>query len=155
MRCGGVVCCAAAAALSTASDAYAGGAFAIREQSAYGRGAAYAGIAAGGSLSSMFWNPANLSDVRRTEMEAGATAVFRHSDVKLDPQPQLGFPGSNEGHIGQDAVVPAGYAASRLNDRIVVGVGINVPFGLTTEYDGDSISTRPASPANRKFSPST
>ena len=36
-------------------------------------------------------------------------------------------------------MVPAGYAAYRLNDRIVLGVGINVPFGLATEYDGDSI----------------
>ena len=66
-------------------------------------------------------------------------ASSRHSDVKLDPQPQLGFPGSDEGNIAQDAFVPAGYAAYRLNDRIVLGVGINVPFGLATEYDEDSI----------------
>ena len=42
---------AALAAIATASVAEAGG-FAVREQSAYGQG-----VAAGGSLSSMFWNP--------------------------------------------------------------------------------------------------
>jgi long-chain fatty acid transport protein len=38
-------------------------AFAVREQSAYGQGSAFAGMAAGGSLSAMFWNPATLADV--------------------------------------------------------------------------------------------
>jgi long-chain fatty acid transport protein len=130
--------CAAAASLVTASDAH-GGAFAVRSQSAYGQGSSFAGIAAGGSLSSMFWNPANLSDVRRIALEAVGTGIFPEIDVKLDPQPLPGFPGSNEGNIGQNKFVPAGYAAYRLNDRVVLGVGINSPFGLATKYDGGSI----------------
>jgi long-chain fatty acid transport protein len=40
-----------------AADAHAGG-FALREQSAAGLGSSFAGVAAGGALSSMFWNPA-------------------------------------------------------------------------------------------------
>jgi long-chain fatty acid transport protein len=130
--------CAAAASLVTASDAH-GGAFAVRTQSAYAQGSSFAGIAAGGSLSSMFWNPANLSDVRRIALEAVGTGIFPEIDVKLDPQPLLGFPGSNEGNIAQNKFVPAGYAAYRLNDRVVLGVGINSPFGLATKYDGGSI----------------
>ncbi|MQA67450.1 MAG: transporter, partial [Alphaproteobacteria bacterium] len=42
------------------SEALAGG-FAIREQSVYGQGASFAGIAAGGALSGMFWNPAVMT----------------------------------------------------------------------------------------------
>lgn len=138
MRCGAAIGCAAAG-LSMISDAHAGSAFALRQQSAYGQGSSFAGIAAGGSLSSMFWNPANLSDVERTEIEAVGTGILADADVKLDPAPQLGFAGSDEGNIARNAFVPAGYGALRLNDRVVLGVGINAPYGLVTEYDNDSI----------------
>jgi long-chain fatty acid transport protein len=140
-RCGLVGCCAAAASLFTMTDAYAG-AFAVRTQSAYGQGSSFAGIAAGGSLSSMFWNPANLSDVQRIAMEVVGSGIFPEVDVKLDAQPLLGSPGSNEGNIARSAFVPAGYAAYRLNPRFVFGVGINSPFGLATKYDGSSILYR-------------
>ena len=129
----------AAAILSATSAAHAGGAFSVREQSAYGQGTSFAGIAAGGSLSSMFWNPATLSDVAGIQIEAVGTGILANNDVKLDPQRLLGFPGSDEGDIAQDAFVPSGYAAYRLNDRIVLGVGINSPYGQLTKYDGDSI----------------
>jgi long-chain fatty acid transport protein len=120
------------------SDAHAG-AFAIRSQSAYGQGSSFAGIAAGGSLSSMFWNPANLADVQGVEIEAVATAIFPDVHVKLDPAPPLGSSGSDQGNIAQNAFAPAGYAAYRPHERLVLGVGINVPFGLRTEYNSNSI----------------
>ena len=139
MRCGPAICSAVAAASLSASSGVHGGAFAVRTQSAYGQGSSFAGIAAGGSLSSMFWNPANLSDVKRIQTEVVASGIFPDVNVKLDPQPLLGFPGSNEGNIAHAAFVPAGYAAYRLHQRIVVGLGVNVPFGLATEYDDNSI----------------
>jgi long-chain fatty acid transport protein len=137
-RCGLAACVAAAACLSPLSDAQAG-AFAVRTQSAYGQGASFAGIAAGGSLSSMFWNPANLADVEHAEVEVVGTGIFPQDKVKVDPQPALGFPGSNEGNITHNEFVPAGYAAYRLNQRLVLGVGINTPYGLETRYGGSSI----------------
>ena len=142
MRCGPAICSAVAAASLSASSGVHGGAFAVRTQSAYGQGSSFAGIAAGGSLSSMFWNPANLSDVKRIQTEVVASGIFPDVNVKLDPQPLLGFPGSNEGNIAHAAFVPAGYAAYRLHQRIVVGLGVNVPFGLATEYDDNSILHR-------------
>jgi long-chain fatty acid transport protein len=137
-RCGLVGCCAAAASLVTASGAH-GGAFALRTQSAYGQGSSFAGIAAGGSLSSMFWNPANLADVQRTEIEAVGTGVFPDVHVKLDRGPQLGPSDPDQGNIAQSALIPAGYAAYRPHERLVLGVGINAPFGLSTEYNSNSI----------------
>ena len=136
-RCALVGWCAAAS-LFTTSNVHAG-AFAVRTQSAYGQGSSFAGIAAGGSLSSMFWNPANLTDVRRGEIEAVGTGIFPDVDVKLNPVPPLGFAGSDEGNIAENKFVPAGYAAYRLHERIVLGIGINAPFGLITEYKGNSI----------------
>ncbi len=73
---------AALAALAGAPSAEAGG-FAIREQSAYGQGSSFAGIAAGGSLSSMFWNPATLAGVSVFELEGVASGVFPDSDVDV------------------------------------------------------------------------
>jgi long-chain fatty acid transport protein len=139
MRCGRAICATVAAVSLCASSPAHAGAFAVRTQSAYGQGLSFAGIAAGGSLSSMFWNPANLADVRRIQMEVVGSGIFPTVDVKLDPRPLLGIPGSNEGNIAHAAFVPAGYAAYRLNERVVVGLGVNVPFGLATEYDDDSI----------------
>jgi long-chain fatty acid transport protein len=139
MRCGRAICAAVAAvSLGAGSPAHAG-AFAVRTQSAYGQGSSFAGIAAGGSLSSMFWNPANLADVERIGTEVVASGIFPEINVKLDPRPLLGFPGSNEGNIAHAAFAPAAYAAYRLHQRIVLGLGVNVPFGLATEYDDDSI----------------
>jgi long-chain fatty acid transport protein len=129
---------AAGAVLSGSAGAHAG-AFALRDQSAYGQGASYAGIAAGGSLSALFWNPATLSQVRGIEIELVGTGIFPDADVHIDAQPELGTAGSAAGNIGEDAFVPAGYAAIRLNDTFTVGAGLNVPFGLETRYDGDSI----------------
>lgn len=119
--------------LGTVSASQAGG-FALREQSAYGQGLSFAGIAAGGSLSSMFWNPATLSAVERFESEAVITGIAPGVDVDVDAPFS-----SDEGDIGNNALVPASYFGYRLNDRMVLGLGINGPFGLATEYDDDSL----------------
>ena len=50
----------ALALMMSASTAALAGGFAPREQSAYFLGTSFAGAAAGGVLSSMFWNPAAL-----------------------------------------------------------------------------------------------
>jgi len=112
------------------SEALAGG-FALREQSAYGQGSSLAGIAAGGSLSSMFWNPATLADVTGWEFEAAGTMLIPTSDVDSNV--------GDEGDIAEDAFLPALYGAYRLNDRFTFGVGVNSGYGLVTRYDGTSI----------------
>lgn len=124
---------AAVAASATLSAAQAGG-FAIREQSACGQGASFAGVAAGCSLSSMFWNPATLMATEGVEIEAVGTGIFPTADVTVDSPLPL-----DEGDIAQDAFVPAGYAAWRINDRVVLGLGVNSPFGLVTQYDDASL----------------
>ena len=126
----------AAITLAGFSAAEAGG-FALREQSAYGQGMSFAGVAAGGSLSSMFWNPATLSQVMGLEFESGISGVIPISEVLVTAGPGSPF---GEGDIGQDALVPNSYAAYRVNDKVIVGIGINGPFGLATEYPAASIA---------------
>jgi long-chain fatty acid transport protein len=115
------------------SQAMAGG-FALREQSAYGQGSSFAGIAAGGSLSSMFWNPATLAAVSGLEIEAVGTLLIPTSDVDIT-SPLT----SDEGDIAEDAFLPALYGAYRLNDRFTLGIGVNSGYGLVTRYDSTSI----------------
>src|SRR5262245_15443953 len=54
------------------AQANAGG-FAIREQSTYGQGTSFAGIAAGGALSSMFWNQSNMNQITAMRFEVGVS----------------------------------------------------------------------------------
>ncbi len=51
------------------------GAFAIREQSTYGQGTSFAGVAAGGSPSSMFWNPATMTQFKGIVSENGFSVI--------------------------------------------------------------------------------
>jgi long-chain fatty acid transport protein len=120
-------------AISTAALLLAGtslanaGAFGLREQSAYGQGSSFAGVAAGGSLSSAYWNPATLNEVIGLELEQVVTFIIPISEVTVTGV-------GDQGDVGRDGFVPSGYAAYRWNDKIVLGVAINGPYGLRTKY---------------------
>src|SRR5262245_24448923 len=107
---------ALAAGIATAQ---AGG-FAVREQSAYGQGSSFAGMAApGDSISSMFWNPAAVTTVKSTTIEGDFTGVFPDSELNIDPartpldgplaRPAPHF--GNGGNVGESGFVPSGYLA--------------------------------------------
>jgi long-chain fatty acid transport protein len=55
-------------------------AFGLREQSAVGQGDAFAGVAAGGSLSSMFWNPATMTQTPGFGVEGNGTGILANVD---------------------------------------------------------------------------
>ena len=106
-RCGLVVCCAVAAEpVHDVQGAHAA-AFAVRTQSAYGQGTSFAGIAAGGSLSSMFWNPANLADVRAERDRSGRHRHLpgRRRETRSRRR-RSASPGSDEGNIADEHVRP-------------------------------------------------
>ncbi|WP_177176762.1 OmpP1/FadL family transporter [Faunimonas pinastri] len=111
------------------SEAQAG-AFGLRDQSAYGEGLAFAGMAAGGSLSSMFWNPATLSAVMGFQTETSATFVAPRASIDV-----LSPFTSNEGDVVANAALVSGYDAYRINDRVVLGLAITEPFGMRSKYD--------------------
>ena len=104
------------------SNAYAG-AFGIREQSAEFQGESFAGDAAGGALSSMFWNPAAAAAKEGINTES--TYNLFVPDTSIEATGGLwatGLPYShNGGSFGGDAVVPASYANYQLNDRWFLG----------------------------------
>lgn len=118
---------------ATATSALAEG-LAIREQSAWGQGASYAGVAAGGSVSSMFWNPATITQTGQFALEfSGSLLLPRAEQTGTSSLAPFGFIDGTP-NSGQAAFVPAGYATIRLTDNIWVGVAINSPFGLETVF---------------------
>jgi long-chain fatty acid transport protein len=128
-----------------ASAALAGG-FAVREQSAYGLGAAFAGIAAADTLSAMFWNPAGVAAARELEVEAGAALLIPDTGIAgtatFQPIPgvsvPLGFLDQSGGSFSSPAAVPSLYAGEQVTERLSVGLAFNAPFGITTKPENDN-----------------
>ena len=119
-----------------------GSAFALQEQSGSGLGNAFAGGAAvAEDAATIFTNPAGMS--RLTNMQAAVAGSVICLQAKFSDNGSLPASlqtlGGNGGDAGSCAVIPALYLASPINNQWSVGIGVNVPFGLKTEYDSDWI----------------
>jgi long-chain fatty acid transport protein len=117
------------------AQASAGG-LAVREQSVYGQGSSFAGIAAGGALSSMFWNPATMTQFSGVVSETDVSGIFPYasntptSGLLVGPPFNLG----GTSNVGNATLVPAGYTSYQLSPNLWFGVSINAPFGLSENY---------------------
>ena len=124
---------AGTALVAVSASANAGG-FAVREQSAEGQGASFAGIAAGGAdLSSMFFNPATITLHDGMQGEGDAALILPYSKSTNGATIPAGFGGPNSGNIGKLALVPSDYASYQVNENLYVGFTVNAPFGLVTK----------------------
>jgi len=113
------------------------GAFAIREQSTYGQGTSFAGVAAGGSLSSMFWNPATMTQFKGIVSENGFSAIFPHvAQTPLPGSTLAGPPLFYQGvsNSGDNALVANGYTSYQISPNLWLGLAINAPFGLSVSF---------------------
>ena len=140
----GVFLVAMIASMTTAGDAWASG-FALKEQSATAQGNAFAGATAGAEDASyLFFNPAAMTRVQGSQTATVATAIrpVARFDAK-DASTAAGTPiqgGNGGGNGAESAVVPALYAVVDLSesvrfiDGLRIGLGINAPFGLETDY---------------------
>jgi long-chain fatty acid transport protein len=117
-----------------------GSGFALFEQSASGSGNAYAGAGAlAEDASTLYWNPAGMAKLPAgSQFAAGAHYIapsFKFTDGGSAPAINRTDLGGTGGDGGRSAWVPFGYFAADLSPVAKVGVGINAPFGLRTEYD--------------------
>jgi long-chain fatty acid transport protein len=113
-------------------------AFQLKENSAKGLGRAYAGSAtAGGDASVVANNPAAMSDLDGTYLQADITAINFSAKFNGSAHDALGRPisGGNGGDAGTTLPVPALAFATKVSDRVNVGIALDVPFGFQTEYD--------------------
>src|SRR6266576_3954251 len=85
----------------------------------------------------VWFNPAGLARLYFTQFEVAVHVITPSTKFNnVASQPALGQPlGGTGGDAGSTAVVPNFYATTSINDEWKVGIGINVPFGLKTEYN--------------------
>jgi long-chain fatty acid transport protein len=129
-----------AAVLSLSAGHALGAAFALQEQNASGLGHAYAGgAAAAEDVSTIFYNPAGLVRLRTTQAVVAGNVICPSAKLHdSGSQPAALQPlGGTGGDAGSCAVVPNLYLGIPFTDKWSFGVGVNVPFGLKTEYDSD------------------
>ncbi|WP_424407249.1 porin [Pasteurella sp. PK-2025] len=104
-------------------------AFQLAEVSTSGLGRAYAGEAAiADNASVVATNPALMSLLKQAEISVGAIYVDPNIDLE---SPVPGFAYKN---IAPNAIVPNLYGVYPINDKFAVGGGINVNYGLATEF---------------------
>jgi long-chain fatty acid transport protein len=127
--------------LAIASAQANAGGFAVHEQSVYGQGTSFAGIAAGGALSSMYWNPATMTQFAGKGLEVGASALFPYAANTPLPGSTLINPpfsafGTSGGTFdtGNDALVANGYFTYQFTPNLWLGMSLNSPFGLSASF---------------------
>ena len=122
-----------------------GSGFALIEQSVSGLGNAYAGGAAGAEdATTVFYNPAGMTRLGGQQASVAAhliipSAKFTNegSTHVLQPVTHVPLLGGNGGDGGVAKVIPNAYYTLKVNNRLSVGLGVNAPFGLATDYDHD------------------
>lgn len=114
-----------------ATQTYAAG-FQLSEQSAIQMGRAMAGAGVvGDDLSAVHYNPAGMTLLSGTRMQATGTWVA----VNLDYESHDGSVTENGRLKGQ--TIPAGFLTHQINDSLWAGLGLTVPYGMGTEYGED------------------
>jgi long-chain fatty acid transport protein len=121
--------------------------FQLTEQNGSGLGNAYAGQAAGvRDASAIFFNPAALTGIEGGQLVLsiegiGPSNTFTDtgsSPPYLPTSPPFPLPislGGAGGDAGSWTPVPNGYFSWQAGSQLWVGLGVNIPFGLTTEWD--------------------
>ena len=119
-----------------------GAAFGLKEHSADAMSAAYAGAAASESDASyLVYNPATLAGVNDFDLSASAIEALPGAKASYAiATTSLGTPtgGSTRasGYIS-DATIPAFGLRQRLSDRWAIGISVNIPWAVRTDYPRD------------------
>lgn len=119
------------------SGAAAASGFQLLEQNASGIGNAFAGSAASAeNASTIYFNPAGMTQLQAHEVSAGVSAVDPSFSF-TNKGSSVGFLGGtgDGGDAGGWAFIPNGYASWALTKDLYLGIGVGAPFGLKTEYD--------------------
>ncbi|WP_284197808.1 OmpP1/FadL family transporter [Chitinimonas prasina] len=131
-----------------AHQAYASG-YHFGTQSVSAQGTANASGAAAEDASTLFYNPAGLSNLKGTTMTGVLNVVvpngkFTDEGSHTNPIPGVvqggrstanGQKNNNGGDFVEPTGVPHAYMSHQISDRATLGFGLFVPFGSKTQYD--------------------
>lgn len=111
----------------------------LNDYSVAGLGRAYAGGGVvGDDYSALAYNPAGMT-LGGTGVQAGISVIQLHADVTGEYPAGSGKRDSTNVNVTTE--VPNFFAQYKVNDRVAVGFGVYVPFGLAIEYPKDWIGT--------------
>jgi len=127
------------ATLAALSGSAVASGFGIATQSGSGTGNAFAGGAAAADDASVAWsNPAAMMALPSGRQMTAAAHLLKPS-FRFSNQGSSGVfaaPGTGTGGDGGDwALVPNAFYSMDINPKLRLGVALNTPFGLKTEYD--------------------
>lgn len=111
------------------SAAFASG-FAINEQGAKALGMGGAFAAQADDPTAVYYNPAGITQLEGTQVSVGVSLI----------QPSTSFKADNGNHSrtkDQTFAIPTLYLTSKINDKITVGFGTFVNFGLGMDWRDD------------------
>lgn len=127
----------------TAANVSAAG-FQLNETSISGLGRAFAGDAViADDASVLARNPAAMALFDKAAVSIGATYVDPGVDVKGTGAPDLvGGDSFDMSRLDQEgavppAVIPIAFFINPINEQFAYGIGVNVNYGLASEYDAD------------------
>jgi long-chain fatty acid transport protein len=133
--------------------AFAAG-FQLNEISPSLQGDATAGAAAANNdVSSMFTNPATLSTLIENQFYIGGSEIMPNVSMTNASATHTvnvpGIPASSisapvqgvnfQNSVSSSAFAPNSYLGWRINKKLVAGIAIVAPYGLTTSYDDNSV----------------
>lgn len=120
-----------------AGAAHAAG-FYLQEQSVSGMGAAYAGTAAlARDPSILYYNPAGMTQLPGGQIHVGANYLHAKADFRdlgsMFGGGAVGGPDSDDPI--DDTIIPNLHYTQQFNDVMWFGIGVSVPFGLSSAFD--------------------
>ncbi len=141
--------CGIAGLLALGTGSAFASSFALIEQSVSGMGTAYAiGSAGINDASTVFFNPAGMARLHGSNLSGGFHIVNSNTDFKGSAEYRSDIPfgiggssidGKKKSNLDLTAVIPNGYISHQYSDKVWFGLGINVPFGLETEYSKNGV----------------
>ena len=122
--------------------------FYLQEQSVSGLGTAFAGAAADTpDASTVYYNPAGMVNLRRAEVQVGASVLLPRADFDDTGSTYTapaGLGGATSAVTGDDSgnpfdpeIVPHIFGVLPINERLALGIGLTAPFGLADDYDNE------------------
>jgi len=108
------------------------GGFQVNEHGSRAMGMGGAFIAVASDPSAIYFNPAGLSQLKGLKVMMGATFIAPSTTFR-GPAPSI-----NEHKMVKQIFYPINlYGSYQLSDKVVVGLGLNNPFGLGTKWPED------------------
>lgn len=141
--------------VAAGTAAHASG-YQLREQSPSAQGNAFAGVTAKGfDIGAMFFNPATMTEFEGMQAVAGFSIVAPKAELSNATATRASYTGSLAGlapfggtrihgaggidNAASTAVIPAIYAMWSVDEKVKLGLSVNAPFGMVTEYGADFV----------------